>query len=305
MTLSFSDIWNDDKKVKKEAEEIKIKAVGIKEAGNDLVNFSDSIIAEVNRREQLFQNLQGTPTNTIYLSGTTAAVSGSMMAGLIDINRKLDEATTIFGVVRAETIGISGTSSTMSSALYHTAKSVNPPSLNMVNAVKTFERGTSQTRKEELKEKVKLIKKELSSEVDISWSTYHSATNQAELKQAAHSMREALSTFLQILSPDENIINSSWYEKPEDTKISQKQRIRYAIAENKLLDENSEIFKQIIRLEDEGRNLYQRLSTLAHYRKDEISGMKEELGTYLDFCQEIMLGILNLRTILNNEKKEG
>jgi hypothetical protein len=146
-------------------------------------------------------------------------------------------------------------------------------------------------------EKLKTIEPRLCSKFEGMWQTLSDITKKDRHRQAAHSMREVLSEFLQVLSPDDEVKKAGWW-KPEtqNGKPSQRQRVKYAIigAEKQpfLSDEDLNLIDALM---NDARDRYEKLNEIAHARMQKAEELFPLLESYIENCQTLMAKILELR----------
>jgi hypothetical protein len=146
-------------------------------------------------------------------------------------------------------------------------------------------------------EKLKKIELRLCTKFEGMWQTLSDPTKKDRYRQAATSMREVMSDFQQILSPDEEVKKAKWF-KPERTNgmPTQRQRVKYAIigaGQQELVSD--EDVKLIDALMNDARDRYEDLNKILHARKDEVEEDFPLLESYIESCQTNMIKILELR----------
>lgn len=155
-------------------------------------------------------------------------------------------------------------------------------------------------KKDEVATKLMEVKPNLKTEFDGTWQTFRDGSEKDRHKQAAHSMREILSDFLQVLAPDDRVRNASWFEPDETARngITQKHRVKYAILgkrEERFLHEKD--LNAIAAMMDGFRKAYEDPSGIAHYREEEVNEdeLSSLLESYIGTGQDIILTISRLR----------
>jgi hypothetical protein len=110
----------------------------------------------------------------------------------------------------------------------------------------------------------------------------------------AHEIRQTLSSLLQLLAPDEEIIKQTWYkQEPNTSGPTQKQRVRYILlqynAGSKVREvaENASSVSELV--ESLTRATYSRASDAAHKFRE-----KQEVERILRYFSALLYDILNL-----------
>lgn len=138
------------------------------------------------------------------------------------------------------------------------------------------------------------IELRLSEKFDGAWGTINDTTKPDRFRQAAHSMREVLSDFLEILAPDNKVKETIWFKSCGEEQPTQRLRAKYAIIGNS--DEKTmrqEYLNTVNNLMDIARNTYKDLNKIAHNRgKENLFPLTE---SYLVTCQNTIKLILELR----------
>lgn len=155
-------------------------------------------------------------------------------------------------------------------------------------------------KRKELESDLRKINERLADMYVGAWQTIRDMSKQDRFRQAAHSMRDLLSQFLDILAPPEKVKKADWYKPEWDeerNKIREKPtqglRAKYAIMgerSEKTLGE--EDLKLITVLMDDTRKAYAVLSGQAHARNEEISTLTD---SYMERCEAVIRSILELR----------
>jgi len=125
------------------------------------------------------------------------------------------------------------------------------------------------------------------------WTTFRS-NNTDKIRQATHSMREALRQLLYKLAPDEDVKSASWYSKPaKDPEVTRKMRVHYILS-----DSDSTASKSTVNLIDSYAKAvdltYDKLSSEAHKHGRSIESIAE---TYLKACEIVIMLILQHKNV--------
>jgi hypothetical protein len=145
--------------------------------------------------------------------------------------------------------------------------------------------------------KLETIEPRLRTKFEGVWQTYNDTSKKDRVRQAAHSMREVLSEFLQVLSPDDDVKRAEWWKsETNDGRPSQRQRVKYVIIQDgkKILFSDEDV-SLIDVLMNDARNRYEDLNKIAHARNPDAEQRFPLLESYIQNCQTIMTKILELR----------
>lgn len=229
------------------------------------------------------------------------SVDANLISGLRYSENLLHKTTTL--AEHAYVIdGVSSTSDPTFKSSVTTSYSGNRVILKVYPEVQkhldTIKIETSHDKREDVENLLKDINEDVSNEFNQVWQTYLSITEKPHIKQAAHSMREVISILLQNLAPDEDVINSDWFEpKKDDGKPTQRQRAKYAILgktdEGKLTDED---LTPIYDVMNDLRKKYEELNSLVHERSGvDLETLKNLLEPIIKNGQDLIITLFKLR----------
>jgi len=150
--------------------------------------------------------------------------------------------------------------------------------------------------KEELDEHLKEFSKDFPGTPDLAkirlgaWETFYSET-EVNLMNASHSMREILRHIISRIASNEEVKQSSWWEKPQDTDkdVTSQQRLRFLIF-GPGDDKPTELAAMTI---SNSFKAYSRLQAIAHGSQ----GIKHDVKEYMQITEHTLLTILRYRKL--------
>lgn len=144
---------------------------------------------------------------------------------------------------------------------------------------------------------LKEINTRISQRFDEAYQIWISGANLKEQNtQTAHSMGDILGDLWNFLSPQAEVIKAEWYKQEDpNTKVTQKQKIKFAIVGYK---EFENIDSKISYLEDllkEGRNLYEKYNPQRHPYNEKNDKIFETLPIQIKAEINFMIAFLEFR----------
>ncbi len=233
-----------------------------------------------------------TPSTAIHghmdtLSNLIGSYAQSADRQLFVINNTLGHMSGTY----ASTTVTSGWIDSSNNVIFSIAGEISPSYPQMRESLRAFTEPTENEEKDNIERLLRSIDSLLADKFREAFSTF----SDGKFMSAAHAMRDVLSDLAQKLAPDEKVMKMPWYKKePETRGPTQRQRFKYAIigksSENEIGEEEIEA---IDRLANEGRKIYNKLSSEAHRRKG--NWERERVRHYLSIGQNVIKEILLLR----------
>jgi len=233
-----------------------------------------------------------TPSRSIH--GHMDTLSNLMGSYVQSANRELFIINNALGNMSgtyASTTVASGWIDSSNNVIFSIAREISPSYPQMRESLRAFTEPTENEEKDKIERLLRSIDSLLADKFREAFSTF----SDGKFMSAAHAMRDVLSALAQKLAPDEKVMKMPWYRKELETKgPTQRQRFKYAIigqsSENEIGEEEIEA---IDRLTNEGRKIYDKLSSEAHRRKG--NWESERVRHYLSIGQNVIKEILLLR----------
>ena len=302
MAQNFSEkrkaILNEYKKTIENYSVVK-KDVSKTRANLDFIEVKmDESLDKLDKATKLFKALpEEQVTNPSPVLGSFIA-SGSELAGSIYAHSKYYKDS--YHRVKEETDLLIGTAAVADSS-FNTMLNVSSSAAKVVvlqyppieELLRELDLPSPHEKRKELEAELEKIDYRLANTFWGAWQTIRDASKQDRYRQAAHSMRDLLSQFLDILAPPEEVKKATWYVPEHNSKKPTRgQRVKYAIMggmTEKTLDEKD--LKLINDLMNDTRKVYGDLSRL-HSIEEGFFNLAE---SYMERCEVVIRSILELR----------
>lgn len=228
------------------------------------------------------------------IDGYMETLSTLMVYNVQNANRQLFVINNTLGHMRgafASTTVVSGTLDPSGNVILSIAGEISSYYPQILESLRDFTEPTESEARENIERLLRSIDFLLADKFREAFRTF----SDGNFMSASHAMRDVLSALAQKLDPDKKVMKMRWYKQDPTTKgPTQSQRIKYAIigqsSENEIGDEEIDA---IDRLANEGREIYQKLSSEAHKREG--NWERERVRQYLSIGQNVIKEILLLR----------